>query len=44
MDEKFKEIKDRFGAGCLFGYSAAAFTTYRAGGPFEALVTPAAYR
>lgn len=41
MNDKYKEIKERFGASCLFGYSAAAFTTYRAGGPFEALVTPA---
>lgn len=41
MDDKYAEIKERFGANCLFGYSAAAFTTYRAGGPFEALVTPA---
>ncbi|MBU2572909.1 MAG: UDP-N-acetylmuramate dehydrogenase [Elusimicrobia bacterium] len=42
MCEKYKEIKERFGQNWLPGYSAAAFTTYRAGGPFEALVTPAA--
>ncbi|MBI4803061.1 MAG: UDP-N-acetylmuramate dehydrogenase [Elusimicrobia bacterium] len=40
MAGKYKEIKERFGQNCLFGYSAAAFSTYRAGGPFEALVTP----
>ena len=41
MIGEYSEIKEKFGQNCLPGYSADAFTTYRAGGPFEALVTPA---
>ena len=41
MREEYAKIKDRFGADCSFLQPASAHTTYRAGGPIEALVKPA---
>ena len=36
----YSPVKEKFGAHCLFGASAADFTTYRAGGAAEVLVRP----
>ncbi|HBB68162.1 MAG: UDP-N-acetylenolpyruvoylglucosamine reductase [Elusimicrobia bacterium GWA2_56_46] len=40
MREKYGIIKEKFGADCLFSAPASGFTTYRAGGPVDALVKP----
>jgi len=40
MREEYKLIKEKFGADCLVGAPASGFTTYRAGGPVDALVKP----
>lgn len=37
----YSALKERFGEQCRLGEPAASFTTYRAGGPAEALVKPA---
>lgn len=36
----YSPLQEKFGDACLFGVPAANFTTYRAGGPAEALVRP----
>ncbi len=41
MNERYKPIKDKLGAGCLLDLPASGFTTYRAGGAVDAVVKPA---